>query len=264
MIYTSHTLQTPDGVTLSVDCHRDGERDTTLLICPGFFQSKDTPTFRRLAQALAQERDVLAMDFRGHGRSGGLYTFSAREGQDLEAVLAFARAQYRHLIILAFSLGGAIAINTLSRSSEQIRALITVSAPACFEDIEFAWWTPEAMRTGVQGCERGAGCRPGNLFLKKDRPIDHVGHLAPLPTLFIHGTRDVIVGVEHSRRLYAAAQEPKRLEIIDGGSHAEALFRDDPRRFLALVNGWCEVCSPESQHPPMTEPSRFLSPKNNT
>ena len=54
----------------------------------------------------------------------------------------------------------------------------------------------------------------------------------------IHGTRDVIVGVAHSRYLYAAAAEPKQLQIIEGGSHAEALFRDDPEGFLNLITPW--------------------------
>ncbi|MBI3292464.1 MAG: alpha/beta fold hydrolase, partial [Elusimicrobia bacterium] len=202
LMHTTHRLFTADGVSLSLDQYGEAAHETAVVVCPGFFQSKDTPTFQRLARALAQERDVLAMDFRGHGRSSGLYTFSAREGSDLETVMQFARERYHHLGILAFSLGGAIAINTLSRAPEQVRSLIAVSTPACFDDIEFKWWTPEAMRTGVQGCERGAGCRPGNLFLKKDRPLERVPHLAPLPTLFLHGTRDVIVGVEHSRRLY--------------------------------------------------------------
>jgi len=94
------------------------------------------------------------------------------------------------------------------------------------------------MRTGMQGLEPGAGCRPGNLWLEKERPIDTVRRRGSLPLLLVHGTNDVIIGVEHSRRLFAAAPEPKQLEIIEGGSHAEALFRDDPQGFLRLVEAW--------------------------
>ena len=117
-------------------------------------------------------------------------------------------------------------------------SLIAVSAPSAFEEIEFTWWTPDAMRTGLQGLEAGSGCRPGNMFLKKARPIDTIRTFHDLPTLFIHGTRDVIVGLQHSRRLYAAAPEPKRLQIIEGGRHAEALFRDDPPSFIDIVTTW--------------------------
>lgn len=234
----THTVTTTDGVAISVDHYRLGHRDTAVVICPGFFQSKDTRTFQRMSEALAGTHDVLAMDFRGHGRSKGLYTFSACEGADLEAVLRCAEERYQRLGVLGFSLGAAIAMNTISRRQGRVQSLIAVSGPSSFEEIEFKFWTPDAMRTGTQGLESGAGCRPGNLLLKKERPIDAVRQRGPLPICFIHGTRDVIVGVQHSHRLFAAAHEPKRIKLIEGGSHAEALFRDDPQGFTRLVEAW--------------------------
>jgi hypothetical protein len=38
--------------------------------------------------------------------------------------------------------------------------------------------------------------------------------------------------------LYAVASQPKQLKIIEGGSHAEALFRDDAESFCRLVRTW--------------------------
>ena len=233
----TETVTTRDGVQVSLDVYPRG-RDTAVLICPGFFQSKDTPTFQRMSRVLDEVFDVLAMDFRGHGRSSGRYTFSVKEGADLEAVLDWASPRYRWLGIMGFSLGGAVMLNTLSRRPQAAHSLIAVSAPSAFEDIEFKFWTPEAMRTGILGLEAGAGCRPGSPLLTKERPVESVARVSGAPVLFIHGTHDVIVGVDHSRRLFAAAREPKRLEIIEQGSHAEALFRDDPEGFARLVNGW--------------------------
>jgi pimeloyl-ACP methyl ester carboxylesterase len=225
-------------------------RETAIVVCPGFFQSKDTPTFQRMSRALADDYDVLAMDFRGHGRSGGLYTFSACEWSDLEAVLSWGRSRYQRIGILAFSLGAAIAIHAIGRKRQQVESLVAVSTPCAFEEVEFKWWTKDAIRTGIHALEPGAGCRPGNLFLKKARPIEHVRHLSPTPVLFIHGTKDVIVGVGHSRRLHEAAREPKRLEIVEGGGHAEALFRDDHERFCKTVKGWyAQTLNP----PPVSE-----------
>jgi pimeloyl-ACP methyl ester carboxylesterase len=207
-------------------------------MCPGFFKSKETATFRRLGEALARDRDVITMDFRGHGRSGGWYTFSAREGADLEAVLAWTETRYPVIGILGFSLGGAIAINTVSRRPGRVRSLIAVSAPAVFRDIEFKWWTPEAIRRAILGLGPGAGCRPGSLWLKKDTPLERIAQLVSVPVLLMHGTRDMVVGARHSHRLYAAAREPKRLEIIERGSHAEAIYQDRPEEFLRIVNQW--------------------------
>jgi len=237
MEQTTLTCTTRDGVGISCELYRGADRQAVVIVCPGFFQSKETATFQRMSRALASRWDVLAMDFRGHGRSSGVYTFSAQEGEDLAAVLRWAERRYQHVGVLAFSLGAAVAINTLSRRVERVRSLIAVSGPSSFEEIEFQFWTPEAMRTGLQGCERGAGCRPGNPWMQKERPVDSVRRLA-VPVLFLHGMRDVIVGAAHSQRLYAAAPEPKQLELIDGSSHAEALFRDDPRGFLRLVEPW--------------------------
>jgi pimeloyl-ACP methyl ester carboxylesterase len=146
--------------------------------------------------------------------------------------------RYADIGILGFSLGAAITINTVSRNRAGIRSLMLVSAPSAFEDIEFKWWTPEAIRGGWQGFEAGVGCRPGNPLIEKERPIDRVAALAGLPVYFVHGTRDKIVGVEHSRRLFAAACEPKEFTIVPGGSHAQTLFSDCPERFLRLVILW--------------------------
>jgi pimeloyl-ACP methyl ester carboxylesterase len=235
---TAHYVLTSDGVRISFSLLRSPEEETALVVCPGFFKSKETATFRRLSEALAEERDVVTMDFRGHGRSGGRYTFSAREGSDLEAVLAWMEPRYRAIGVLGFSLGAAIAINTVSRRPGNVRCLIAVSAPAVFRDIEFKWWTPEAIRRGVLGLRPGAGCRPGSLWLKKEKPLERIARLASMPVLLIHGTRDMIVDAKHSRRLYAAAREPKRLEIIEQGSHAEAMFQDRPEEFVAMVSAW--------------------------
>lgn len=244
---TTQIVTTSDEVAISVDCYRNGAQERALVICPGFFASKETATFRRMAQALATTRDVVTMDFRGHGRSSGSYTFSAKEGADLEAVLQWVQPRYAKIDIMGFSLGAAIAITTIARQSQGIDRVIAVSGPSSFEEIEFKFWTPEAMRIGILEFESGAGCRPGSVFLKKERPVEAIGSLR-LPILLIHGTNDVIISHHHSHRLYAAAQEPKRLTILEGGSHAEALYRDDPRTFLGLVESWLTHPSPSTSH----------------
>jgi pimeloyl-ACP methyl ester carboxylesterase len=249
---SSHRLRSSDGTMVAVDRCRQGQRDTALVICHGFFQSKATPTFQRLASALAHSYDVLSLDFRGHGGSSGAFTFSAREGAELQAVLAWAQPHYPRLVVMGFSLGAAVAINTLSGAPPGVDAgappgvcgLIAVSAPAVVEEIEFKFWTREGLHTGLTGLEPGAGCRPGNPFLKKRRPIDAIGQLRHLPVLFIHGTKDVIVGAAHSRRLFDAAQEPKCLRLVADGGHAEMLFREDPTGFIRLITDWLEDTLP--------------------
>jgi len=52
------------------------------------------------------------------------------------------------------------------------------------------------------------------------------------PTLIVHGTEDEVVPVEHALRLYKAALEPKRLEILEGADHS---FSDPAHRKEALT-----------------------------
>lgn len=232
---------TADGVRISLDLYQQAPgRAAVLIVCPGFFQSKDTPTFQRLAHAFSGDCDVLCMDFRGHGKSSGLFTFSAREPEDLDAAAGWAEARYERIGVLGFSLGAATAI-TLASRRDGIRTLIAVSAPSAFEDIEFKFWTPDAIRTGLAGLEPGAGCRPGSPWLDKPRPVDRIPFLAPKPVLLIHGTKDATVLPRHSERLYQAAREPKRLLLIEGGGHGEELFRRHAEQFLPPVRAWLQA-----------------------
>ena len=235
----THQVTTDDGIRISFDLYQKPGLDTVVIICPGFFQSKETPTFRRLSKQLAERLDVICMDFRGHGSSGGLYTFSAREDLDLKAVLQVARASYSRVGVIGFSMGAAIAVNTVA-NDPKVKSLILVSCPMAFEEIEFHFWTPPALATGLGGLEKGAGIRPGKVWLPKDRPLDHIASLSPRPILFIHGTNDEIVHLRHSQRLFESAKEPKRLHVVQKGGHAEELFRKDPEQFLKIVDAWLQ------------------------
>jgi fermentation-respiration switch protein FrsA (DUF1100 family) len=58
------------------------------------------------------------------------------------------------------------------------------------------------------------------------RPVTAVARLAPRPLLVIHGGADASVPVEHARRLYAAAGDPKDLWVLPGVDHVGGYFVD--------------------------------------
>ena len=225
---------TKDQVRVSFHLYHGTERrERVLIICPGFFQSKETAIFQKLSRDLTQDQDVLCMDFRGHGQSGGLFTFSAKEVADLEAVLKWAGERYARLTVLGFSLGAATAVTTVSRLRDGIQGVVAVSCPAAFEEIEFKVWNPEGAILTFQTWDPRLGCRPGPAWLKKERPLDAIRSLSPIPVLLIHGDKDSVVHHRHSQRLYQQAAEPKRVAIISGGGHAEEIYRAYPKEFLA-------------------------------
>lgn len=233
------TVKTSDGIRIAFVLYAGGKKGrSVVVICPGFFQSKDTHTFRQLSRDLAGVSDVVCMDFRGHGRSEGLYTFSAREGKDLEAVLGWVRNRYPTIHLVGFSLGGAVVLNTAARFPEVARTVTAVSAPSSFREIEYRFWTPDAIRTGLRTYGPGVGCRPGPVWLKKERPSDSIRKIFSIPVLLIHGTRDPIITHHHSERLHRTANNPKQLELISGGGHAEELYRENPSKFISLIEKW--------------------------
>jgi uncharacterized protein len=62
------------------------------------------------------------------------------------------------------------------------------------------------------------------------------GRLAT-PLLVVAGGRDRIVPASHSRRLFAAAPQPKRLVVLDGADHNDHDLLAGPR-LMAEVRGF--------------------------
>ncbi len=231
-------LSAADGVRIAVSRLRAGHREA-VVIAPGFFQSKDTPTFRRIARDFARDFDVLAVDFRGHGASGGRYTFSEREPLDLEAVAAFGAGHYEGLWAAGFSYGGAIAL--LAQSGRvRFRGIACVGSPMAPREIEFEWWRRSSIRSGRRSLEPGCGCRMAAPWRARLGAIDAVRGLSDTRLLFVHGSEDRIVHPRHSRMMYDAAPGPKELHIIGGGGHAEDLFRTHPAELRGIFSGWFE------------------------
>ncbi len=234
---TTHLVNTSDDIEISFRQYREEKRDGVLIICPGFTQSKETQSFQGISEAFADEQDVICIDFRGHGKSTGLFTFTAQEQKDLEAVFQWAAHRYSRIGIIGFSLGAATAINFTSHQ-DGIKTVVAVSPPSAFEEISIKFWTPEALRSGLRSLEPGAGCRPGNPWLKKERPIENVAKVSPTPLFLVHGTNDMTVSSHHSKRLFDAAHEPKKLLLIEGAGHAEELFWRWKEKFLPPIRAW--------------------------
>ncbi len=230
-----HFVWTASGLKISID-HVGRSRNRVIVIAPGFFAYKDIPIFRKLAVDLDSTFDVISMDFRGHGESAGVYTFSALEKEDLKAVLDYAKTHYKKVGVIGFSYGAAIAMIEQAQT-RNIDSLVCVSSPMASEKIEFKWWTLGAIKLGLRSLRLRTGVRLGNPLLPKTRPIDIVASLG-VPVFFLHGDCDPIVGIIHSRMLYEKAKEPKKIMIFKKASHADEIYRAFPALFTKEVKAW--------------------------
>jgi pimeloyl-ACP methyl ester carboxylesterase len=232
-------LKSSDGKRIAVNYHpKDG--DKVIVLAHGFFNNKDAYLFREIARELNKHFAVVAFDFRGHGKSSGLFTWTSREGNDLKAVLDYTCGLgYKKLGLAGFSLGAALSLIAASHD-KRIDSVMAVSAPCSFWGINMHFWEREMLNDmmlnlGAKG--KGKGIRPGNIFLKKVKPIDIVDKIT-VPVYFFHGENDWIIKPYHSTRLFEKALCEKKITIMPGTGHAEKIFDVKAKEFIDECVKW--------------------------
>lgn len=232
------SLKTPDNISIKINHYENGN-DEVVIICPGWFMTKDSKSLRNLSEDLLKDFDVISMDFRGHGKSGGAYTFTAKEEADLDAVVKYAKEHYKKVSLMGFSLGAALVL-LYSAKNEGIYKNIVISAPSDFDKIENHMYSPHAwIPTLFQKFElkRWLSIRPGNLFLSKGKPIDEIKNVKA-PTLFLAGENDPTVFPWHTELLYKEAVCEKSYMLFQKANHAEDLYNDYPQKFMDACKNW--------------------------
>jgi len=201
-----------------------------VIICHGIPAEAKHPQDRgyaEFAERVATDGlGAVIFNFRGCGLSGGNFEITGWQA-DLCAVIEFARKQPEidasRLGLLGFSGGAAVAVS-VAAVEPGVRALAACACPADLESIARAEDLEGMIRyfRGV-GIIRDADFPAEPLAWQRAfaavRPEDCMARLAPRPVLIAHGDADDTVPLEHAYRLYAAAAEPKTLEVIPGTGH---------------------------------------------
>ncbi len=208
-----------DG-TLLRGVHFKSGHDTALIYCHGFLSSKNLTVVPRFVEMLAEEVDVLAFDFRGHGESEGATTVGEREVLDLAAVMNYAQGcRYRRIFVLGSSMGGAVALRYAAQSAE-IAGVATIGA---FGTAKFAWIGRQGLGllqySFARNIVRAVRSARVESAVPRTLPVAVVDRISPRPLLVIHGEFDPLVPVSDAHAFYARAREPKQLIVIPRGSH---------------------------------------------
>lgn len=223
-------LRTADGVRLAAS-HLPHAGDTAVVVAHGFSGTHTKPWQARIARGLARHAGVVAFDFRGHGRSGGVSTLGDLEVLDVAAAVGWARALgYRNVVTCGWSMGGSTVIRHAALLGGA-DAVVSVSATS-------RWRVRDTrpMRRLHWIVERPAGRVVGRTLLRTrlarawedepESPVEVAGRVSPAPLLIVHGDRDTYFSFEHPRALYAAASDPKELWLVNGFAHAESGVTD--------------------------------------
>jgi fermentation-respiration switch protein FrsA (DUF1100 family) len=170
---------------------------------------------------------VLLFDFQAHGESTGTrITFGHREGQDAAAAIAYLRARLPNERVGAIgsSLGGAAAL--LAPAPLDVDALVLESV---YPDIGSAI---ENRIIAVLGPIGTVVAPPTTALFKlllppflgvgaaDLRPIDRIAQVRA-PVLVAGGMLDDRTSIAETRRMFARANEPKRLWVVVRAGHVD-------------------------------------------
>jgi pimeloyl-ACP methyl ester carboxylesterase len=198
--------------------------DLAIVVAHGFTGHVRRPGFRLIAERLARRNTVVALSFRGHGRSGGRSSVGPDEVSDLAAGVQLARdLGYPKVATLGFSMGAAVSL--LYASQHVVDAVVSVSAPSRWYVRQTAamrrlHWLLEAPQGRLVAPILGV--RLGEPWAKVPAsPIEVVHRVSPTPLLLVHGDRDHYFPAEHGEALHRAAGHGAELWLEPGMGHAE-------------------------------------------
>jgi uncharacterized protein len=239
-------LTARDGVPLAGWWFRHPRAGASVIVAHGHGCNKASSLW--VAAELFPRFDVLLLDLRGHGQSGGERTsVGFLERLDILAAVDWLDAELgeRPIGVLGISMGGATAILAAGLEERpRIGAVVADSAFARLRSPVLAAICERGYPRAVSPVLAWSVCTIAGWQVRARRaldPIDVVDRLAPRPLLIIHGEADVLTPVDNAYALYERAGQPKELWVAPGIEHArvaESDMRTYGDRVRAFFQRW--------------------------
>ena len=199
----------------------------------------DDAGYPGLARRLAESGWTAAwVNMRGAKGSPGFFSI---EGwvRDASAAVAAVRARFDDgpLALVGSSAGGSVATEAVARGTS-VEALALLAAPATW--VSFASEAAAAVQritveSGMALAEDVLADPAAWAGEFESVVTEEAIEKVEVPVLIVHGSSDVVVPVEHAKRI-AERASGARLEIIEGGAHQ--LRRDE--RAVTVLEEWLE------------------------
>lgn len=232
-----HTT-TSDGVQLT-GIRLAGPTGRTFVIGHGMSHSTAERSTRQVIDRLAGHGTVIALDFRGHGGSGGRSSVGGDEIHDLDAAVALARSlSDAPVVAVGFSMGGSVVLRQAALGVHRPDAVIAVSAPSRWyiresSPMRRVHWLLEHPLGPLVG--RWAGIRLGKPWDEvPPSPLETIGGIEA-PLLLVHGTADPYLAPSHAIDLQRACAGRAELWLEPGMGHAES---GTSAELIDRIAGW--------------------------
>jgi alpha-beta hydrolase superfamily lysophospholipase len=166
---------------------------------------------------------VLLFSYRGHALSDGRkgsFTYGEAESRDVDAAaqFLFEAKGIRQISVVGHSVGAVSAILSAARNP-LIDAVVAVAPFNCVTDV---WFTsrPKLVPPFVLDWTLWVAEKTRGFDREEVCPLQVVEQIAPRPLLVIHGTEDRRITEAQVQELFAAAEQPKSLWLVEGASHS--------------------------------------------
>ena len=202
---TERSIDVGDGVTLST-VWADGPGEDVALFFHGNVGDNNRARYQARALLASPQYDVVAVDYRGFGKSGGQPTDNQQLLDDVQAVYDTVRAHYaEHRIhLVGYSLGTGMAAYLAAENDPAHLTLIAPYTSLVDMKNEHFWWLPDALlryRLNTAGRIGDVAC-----------PID-----------IYHGTADRLIPFAMAEELVQLADGRAALHRLEGVSHRGAV-----------------------------------------
>ncbi len=217
------------------------EKFPVVLFVHGFVSGKNSKKAVELSSKLPKQGIAcLRFDFSGHGESNGRFeeTIASQQVKELQALIEFVKSHPRlnakRIALIGSSLGGFDSLLYCIQNPKKVKVLILVAALSNFKEYVIRKILDRSIeewkKTGYAFVEdkKGNKFKINYSFLEDGVKNDLVyGNAKKIKanTLIIHGTKDEIVSVNHSKKLFELLECNKELKLIEGGDH---LFFEQP------------------------------------
>lgn len=229
-------LRTSDGVALHAWLIKpEAEPIGTVYFLHGNAENISTHS-RAVYWLVAAGYEVLALDYRGYGRSQGRPDIPD-VFEDIDAGMRWliTRDTLRPVFLLGQSLGASLAIDYLANRPGARRVVDGLIVEAAFtrygtigKELASRHWLTWAFQYPAKWLLQG-----------QHDPLDAVPAISPIPLLLIHSRDDRLIEWRHGQQLFAAAGKPKTM-LAASGPHihafADARIRQQTLSFMADIS----------------------------